>query len=1580
MSRTDVAIVGMACVFPGAGDLDTYWRNLARGVDAISDLPAGRWPGSRNATLPPDHEAHIACRRGGFIPTPYLFDAARHGVTPNVARHGDPDQFILLDLLDDALRDAGVARDDPARADTDLLVGRGGYTSNKMMEVFLRADGFDRLVEYVRRRVPGLGAEVLDGLDAALRETLPPHDVEGLASSIPNLVASRAANRLDLGGAAFTVDAACASSLVAVEQAVQRLRDGRCRLALAGGINFTQVPSFWYLFMHIHAMSASGAIRPFDRRADGMLIGEGAGAVALKRVEDAARDGDRVYAVIRGTGSASDGRSTGLLAPCPRGQVRALERAYDDADLEPDAIGLLEAHGTGTPVGDAAELECLRTVFGPPRGAHGSRWLGSVKSMIGHTMPAAGMASLIKACLALSNKVVPPSLHCEEPHAALAETAFCVNDRARPWLQDPSRLRRAGVNAFGFGGVNAHVILEEVAPVAGARVPPRAGNDRARAGGNGRVHVRGMVARPIQAGVRRPSEVLAFAGRHAADLAAALRRVARFLAEHGLPYTLEDVAFTLAGEADAAAPRRLALVVDDLAGLGPRLEALAAALERGEPVGQEAADCHLSPPPGPSGATLGRVAAVFPGIAFPGLTGEYPNHLLANCLHFPCVREIFDAYEERDRHPQDVLPTGFLLAPPHHLPEDERSRMLARFAPATADDATADTPTPPDERNISHLGMLVNNHASWRLLGALGVRVDMLCGQSLGDVSAVLAAGMTTFEAVMARYWKALALDLSYAGTGCIALVGATEAELEPHLANAEDVMIGLHLSPGTLVVGGPDDGVKALCARLRTAGILAQRLPFPPVHTKQLEPLETAFRTALGDLTLDRPAEITIYSAALAAPMPRDPAGVEPLLHSLMSRPIHFWQTMRRMYADGAHFFVQIGSGTLAANSRSVLDAEDAVFMAMDVAHRHPLTQLQHLAGNLFALGLPVDLEALFAACTPARVPLSTPRERPPRPRTAVPLTLYRPPMVLDCEPAPPPAEAAHSAPAASAGPWALPFLGTVRAHDPGRSLEVTVRVDLDEHRYLADHAFFSPQAGRSLRERFPVVPLTMGLEMLAEAAACLAPGRGLLGFEDVRALRWIACDESDGLDVRVVARVVRTDATVTVVAVEAFVGEQKSLRALVRFGSTYQLGLDFTFRQITDVHPDPLDARQLYDDRVLFHGPRFQALRAVHERGEGGIAGELETLPWDDLFASTPRPDLLTDPIALDGAGQLLGSYFVGGEGYVLPVAIDRVEFYGPPPPRGRRLPTRVEFDEIDFDARRTSARLEIQDGAGGVWCRIAGWQDVVFRWAPRLLELWRHPDRHLLAEERAVGAAAPDAVAVVVEPAWIRDVPTDWLARLVLHADEHAAWRALEGPDRRRRAWLLGRVAVKDAARTWIARRDGGASMLPPTAILVEHDAAGRPVVLRARGRGPVPHVSLSHADDGAVALAASAPVGVDVEPLAAGARLVRGDFASAAELARLDAAAGDDGDAWTTRLWCAKEAAAKCLGEGLGGRPKAFEAVVVRPDGRIAIRPRHGEGVLEVHTTRWGDRVIAAAGRAPGAASDAAPGLASEASVP
>jgi len=435
----------MGAAFPGAPDLATYWRNLEAGVDAITAIPPARIDPALAAAN------NFTCTRGGFLDgSGLVVDPIAFGIMPVAAASSEPDQMLALHVAAAAIADAGG---ELPRDRTAVILGRGGYLNPGMARLANRVRTAPQLAAVLADLE--LDADTIEKIRAAFSAKAGKESAnESAIGLVPNLAASRIANRLDLRGPAYTIDAACASSLLAVDQACRELADHRCDAVVAGGVHVCHDVTFWSVFTQLGALSKSSQIRPFDRRADGIVIGEGCGIVVVKRLADAERAGDRIYATILGCGVSSDGRESSAMRPRADGQLAAIGDAWKHAGQSPGTVGLLEAHGTATPTGDEVELSALGQFFGAATAERAA--LGSVKSMIGHAMPAAGAAGLIKAALAAHHGVLPPSLHCEEPNEALAHTRFRVLAKAEPW---EATNRVAGVSAFGFGGINAHVVL-----------------------------------------------------------------------------------------------------------------------------------------------------------------------------------------------------------------------------------------------------------------------------------------------------------------------------------------------------------------------------------------------------------------------------------------------------------------------------------------------------------------------------------------------------------------------------------------------------------------------------------------------------------------------------------------------------------------------------------------------------------------------------------------------------------------------------------------------------------------------------------------------------------------------------------------------------------------------------------------------------------------------------------------------------------------------------------------------------------------------------------------------------------------
>lgn len=453
----DIAIVGMSCIFPGAKDLETYWNNILSKKSAIKIAPSHRVPAVFYDKAAGRIDRH-SVNMGGFIDEYLEFDPIEFGMVPNAIQGTEADHLVALKLTKTALEDAGVFEKNISLENAGIIIGKGSFGGLEMLKVNEIVVGGENIKNLVGTLCPSLTEEELESIKRNYQAQFGNFNSQNIMGTVPNLVASLVANRFNFGGPAYTLDAACASSLLAVENGVRELHSGRCDIVVVGAMHLAQSPSMFSFFETLGALSKNQDIRPFDKNADGVLTGEGCAFVVLKKLSDAKRARDRIYAVIKGVGISSDGSHASVMSPSTLGQVKAVRRAWEMAQLDSSQVGYVEAHGTGTKLGDKTELQTLKEAF-PHRKGSPKAGLGSVKAMIGHAMAAAGMAGFIKTVMALYKGVIPPTINCTHPLDAMDETHFRTLDEPLDWKNSGLPML-AGVNAFGFGGANAHVVLE----------------------------------------------------------------------------------------------------------------------------------------------------------------------------------------------------------------------------------------------------------------------------------------------------------------------------------------------------------------------------------------------------------------------------------------------------------------------------------------------------------------------------------------------------------------------------------------------------------------------------------------------------------------------------------------------------------------------------------------------------------------------------------------------------------------------------------------------------------------------------------------------------------------------------------------------------------------------------------------------------------------------------------------------------------------------------------------------------------------------------------------------------------------
>ncbi|CAI7975564.1 Polyketide synthase, beta-ketoacyl synthase [Frankia sp. Hr75.2] len=1560
----EIAIVGMSALFPGAGDLDTYWHNIVGGVDAISDVPPGRWdldeyyagpatdgdrqPGGdrRDGGRRPDG-AGFYCRRGGFVDDLATFDPARFGIVPVSVDWAEPDQLLALRLAAEAMDDAGGAETLGDRGRVGVVVGRGGYVGPGVARLEQRVRTSHQLATTLREVLPDVPDAAVDQVVDAFLARLGPQRPEASIGLVPNLAASRIANRLDLHGPAYTIDAACASSLVAVDIAVRELAGGRAGAMIVGGVHIVHEVSFWSLFTLLRALSPTQRIRPFDRRADGLLMGEGVGMIVLKRLADARRDGDRVYAVLRGAGTSSDGRTASLMAPASSGQILAIERAWADAGLDPaapGAVGLIEAHGTATPAGDGTELSTLAKVFGGEVGAS-PVGLGSVKSMIGHAMPAAGMAGLIKAALALHHRTLPPTLHCDEPHPLFDGSRFAPVRTAAEWEPSGSAPRRAGVNAFGFGGVNAHVVLEEcLDDHAGAVNPVSFGGSVGSAATAVAAAGTGAVLGPDPEAER----VLLFAGSSAAEIVAQL--------------DVPDA--DLLGRDDAASPPaggpfRLALVAPT-----PRRLALARTVAARGTAWRGRNDLWFVPEP-LLGDRPASDAAGGPRLAFLfcGLEDKFAPRIDDVCDHFGLPRPEVGDTAELGSHGVASVQVGRVL----------------------------DT-----------------------ALRRLGVVPDLVAGHSVGEWNAMLSAGLMSddYADEFIEVFDPASLEVPGVVFGALGCGAEVAAEV---IAGLPEIVVSHDNCPHQSIICGRVESVETALARLRARGVLGQTLPFRSgFHSPFLRPHLKRLQDGLYNTPLHA-ARVPVWSATTVAPYPSGHDDIRELAVRHLLEPVRFRELTRRLHSAGVRVFVQVGMGSVAGFVDDTLNGpgDEHASLVTNTVKRSGLDQLRRVAVALWAEGAAPRLDVLpcHTRPEPATVPAREPRApRVPqtaasaRPGRAVRLRLGTPLVRLGAD-APDlaaslpsrisgeaagrpvgetPAQVADglggparhavlaelgaavtdaravmstvtdrwaatrasgppsTAPAATSVPVApaAPAASGPAASGPGGGRTVRRELSLATMPEVADHCFYRQPPGWSdPSDLFPVVPLTGVLEMIMAEASALMPGRAVVAVRDVRATRWLAIEPP--VQVTITCAPLGPD--------EVRVDVVGYTRATVVFADAYPAPPPVTDTAtgfvpapgaagevvIPGESPSPHTGRAIYDDRLLFHGPGYQGVESVDGMAPTGLRGWLRVTPASGAL--------------LDNAGQFFGYWgmqYLPSDWLLFPASVTSMRFFGPPPPVGARMSYLGRIRDVTD--RTATADMEIRDAGGRLWGHIQGWTDRRFTEDDVLWSMALAPEANTQSH------LTPDGWVVVTEH-WRDPASRELSLRHYLDADERT--RLARHNPLAARSWLLGRIAAKDAVRRrWWER---GAGAVWPIEVGVTDLVSGRLVVGTVPTRPGLPEltrpeVSIAHRPEIAVALAVDDPrdvggVGIALERIER-----RGPDAEAAvlaesELSLLDELAGADPDVravWLARFAAAKQAAAKAYGTGPAGDQRRFVVGRPRPGGSavLAAVPRGPGGVV------------------------------------
>ncbi|MCS6864889.1 MAG: beta-ketoacyl synthase N-terminal-like domain-containing protein [Gemmataceae bacterium] len=901
----DIAIIGLACFYPQANGLWQYWHNILAKTNAVIEIPASHWDWRPYYDPDPRARDKMVSKWGGFM-SDIFFDPLKYGITPKSIPQIEPLQLLLLEAVHQALGDAGYLERPFNRERTCAILGIGG--GGMPLSV---AYGFRACMPLVDS-IPGMPIKSQTIIELG-EGILPEWTEDSFPGILLNVAAGRVANRFNLGGPNMAIDAACGSSLAALYAGVRELQDQTSDVAIVMGGDAVQTPYAYVAFSKTHALSPRGRCRPFDAEADGIALAEGVGVAILKRLADAERDGDRIYAVIKGVGASSDGRDKGLTAPRAEGQLRALHRAYAQARISPARVGLVEAHGTGTVVGDQTEARAIGQLFRDAGSQPQSCALGSVKSMIGHSKCAAGIAGLIKTTFALYHKILPPTLvEKPNPKANLDGGPLYLNTEPRPWIHGQPYPRTAGVSAFGFGGTNFHTVLEE--------------------------YTGDYLDRPTTGLRDWPAELFVWRRSDTAAILDSLQTVHAALTAGATPRLADLAASVWQASKNVTTGPVLAIVASSLSDLREKLTVAREMLTKAPDQSTDPRGLYFAAQPQPS-----KVAFLFPGQG-----SQYPDMLAQVAMAFREVREVIDRAEATLAAELEKPLGRFIYPPSPFTPEQEAAHR----------DALRRTEIAQASIGATSLGM-------FRLLTALGIEPDVLAGHSYGEYTALAAAGAISEDDLLRLSYKrgrAIREAAKTAPGGMIAADAAAET-LQPLLAGIADVWIANHNAPTQTVIAGTDEGVKQATAALQAAGIRAQRIAVAcGFHSPLIAGAQAALAQALAEAHLTAPRR-PVFSNTHAAPHPADgPAIAQQLVDHLVS-PVRFVDEIRAMYDAGARIFVEVGpQGVLTGLTGQILAGRPHLAVATDSKSRPGLVQLTHTLGQLVTAGVRANLDRLFA------------------------------------------------------------------------------------------------------------------------------------------------------------------------------------------------------------------------------------------------------------------------------------------------------------------------------------------------------------------------------------------------------------------------------------------------------------------------------------------------------------------------------------------------------------------------------------------------------------------------------------------
>lgn len=867
LQHNPIAIVGMASLLPQARNLREYWQNIVNKIDCITDVPATHWsvedyydPNPRTT------EDKTYCKRGGFLPE-VDFNPMEFGIPPSILEVTDVSQLLSLVVAKEAMEDAGYG--EKREFNREMVGVILGVAMAKQLGMPLSAR-LEYPIWEKALKSSGLSDEDTQKIVDKIKSAYVKWDENAFPGMLANVVAGRIANRLNFGGMNCVVDAACASSFGALKMAISELVEHRSDMMLTGGVDTDNTIMAYISFSKTPAVSPSENVKPFDAKSDGMMLGEGIGMIVLKRLEDAERDNDKIYAVIKGIGTSSDGRYKSIYAPRKEGQVKALERAYEDAGFSPATVGLMEAHGTGTMAGDPTEFGSLKDFFDEHDEKKQHIALGSVKSQIGHTKAAAGAASLIKTALALHHKVLPPTINITEPNPKLniKTSSFYLNTETRPWIRPEGEApRRAGVSSFGFGGTNYHVVLEEYE--ADQNHAYRLHSDASEVL---------LFAPTVDQLLSKSEEILGKL--RSPDARTHYAQLVNECKSQQIP--LSAARFGFVAENLEEACKLLQTSIEWLKHKGT-----AASWEHPQGIYYRSSGMELG----------GKVVSLFSGQGSQYL--EMGRELVMN---FPLMRRLH-GYMDSLLLKDNLQPLSEIVFPHPVFGEAEKNVQIAAL----------------QRTEYAQPAIGVLSAGMYSILQQAGFKSDFVAGHSFGELTALWAAGVLSTEdylfLVKARGQAMAAPEDPDHDAGSMLAVKEDISKVEAVLRHFPQVAIANQNSPTQFVLAGPTAEIARIKEALHEKGYTAVLLPVSAAfHTPLIAFAQKSFAIATKSVKFQSP-KIPVYSNVTSKQYPKEPQGIQKILETHLSNSVLFKQEIENIYAAGGTCFVEFGPRRILTN-----------------------------------------------------------------------------------------------------------------------------------------------------------------------------------------------------------------------------------------------------------------------------------------------------------------------------------------------------------------------------------------------------------------------------------------------------------------------------------------------------------------------------------------------------------------------------------------------------------------------------------------------------------------------------------------